>query len=141
MKTKPLFIATTLIELGAGLALIVSPALAASILIGAPFDTPADSIVGRVAGAALLALALACWLARNDDHTSAATGIVSAMLLYNVGTVIVLAYAGAGLLLFGIGLWPAVVLHGAMAAWCLACLLTKRSSARSGNRDEIEKLK
>lgn len=123
MKTKPLFIATAVIELGAGLALIVSPALAASILIGARFDTPADSVVGRVAGAALLALGAACWLARNDGRNRAVDGLIVSMLLYNTATVVVLGYAAIGLHLFGIGLWPAVVLHAAMAVWCLACLI------------------
>lgn len=125
MKTKPLFIATTVIEAGAGLALIVSPALAASILIGVPFDTPADSVVGRVAGAALLALALACWRARTDELSQARSGIVSGMLLYNAVAVLVLADAGIVLHLSGIGLWPAVVLHAAMAVWCLVCLIKK----------------
>ncbi|HEY0320049.1 MAG TPA: hypothetical protein VGC66_03685 [Pyrinomonadaceae bacterium] len=127
MKTKPLFIVTAVIEVGAGLALLVSPALLASILIGAPFDTSADSVVGRVAGAALLALGLACWLARNDGPSRAATGLIGSMLLYNVAAVLVLAYAGLGWRLFGVGLWPAVVFHALMVVWCLACLLTKRS--------------
>lgn len=125
MKTRTLFIATTVIEAGAGLALIVSPALVASILIGAPFDTPADSVVGRVAGAALLALALACWRARNDEQSQARSGVVSGMFLYNAVTVLVLADAGIVLHLSGIGLWPAVVLHAAMAVWCLICLIKK----------------
>jgi hypothetical protein len=125
MKTKPLFIATAVIEVGAGLALLVSPALAASILIAAPFDTSPDSVVGRVAGAALLALALACWRARDDEHNRAAAGIVSGMLLYNAVAVMVLADAGIVLHMSGIGLWPAVVLHAAMAVWCLACLIRK----------------
>lgn len=125
MKTKPLFIATSMIELGTGLALLVSPALVASILIGAPFDTPADSVVGRVAGAALLALGLACWHARDDEHSRAATGLIASMLFYNAAVAALLVYAGIGLRLSGIGLWPAVVLHLAMAAWCLVCLVKK----------------
>lgn len=126
MKTKPLFIVTAVIEIAVGLALLASPALTASILIGAPFDTPADSVVGRVAGAALLALGLACWRARQDPQSRAATGVIWAMLLYNVAAVVVLAYAGIGLRLSGIGLWPALALHAMMAVWCLACLLTKK---------------
>jgi len=127
MKHRPLFIATALIEVGAGLALIVSPAWTVSILIGGRFDTAADSIVGRVAGAALLALAVVSWLARNEVYGNAATGIVSGLLLYNAGAGAVLAYAGIGLRLSGIGLWPAVALHVAMAVWCLAVLvLSKR---------------
>jgi len=126
MKNRSLFIATTVIEVGAGLALMVSPALAVSILAGGSFDTAADTVVGRVAGAALLALALVSWLARNEDYSSAATGIVSGLLLYNAGAGAVLAYAGIGLRLSGIGLWPAVALHVAMAVWCLAVLASSK---------------
>ena len=122
MKPKSLFVVTAVIEVGIGLALLVSPALPASILIGAPLDTPAGLVVGRLAGAALIALGLACWGARQDEHNRAATGIVSAMLLYNVAAVVVLAFAGLGWRLFGAGLWLAVVLHALMAVWCLACL-------------------
>ena len=127
MSGKRLLIVTAIIEVGVGLALLISPALTAWILIGASFDTPADSIVGRVGGAAILSLALACWCARNDEHSRSANGIVSAMLLYNVATAATLIYAGTGLRLSGIGLWPAVVIHTAMSVWCLSNLLTKRS--------------
>ncbi len=44
------------------------------------------------------------------------------MLLYDVAAVAVLAYAGFGFGLHGVGLWPAVILHSAMAVWCSACL-------------------
>ena len=116
-----------MIEAGAGLAMLALPALAVSILIGAPFNTPADSIVGRVGGAALLSLGIACWRARRSEDTLSTNGIVSAMLLYNVITAAVLAYAGTGGGLFGVGLWPVVVLHGLMAVWCLVRLLAQRS--------------
>jgi len=56
LKTRLLFIVTALLEVGIGLALLLSPALAVAIMIGAPFETKADSVVGRVGGAALLAL-------------------------------------------------------------------------------------
>jgi len=129
MKKRPLFIATALIEVGAGLALMVSPAWTVTILIGGHFDTAADSVVGRVAGAALLALALVSWSARNEDFSSAATGIVAGLLLYNAGAGAVLAYAGIGLRLLGIGLWPAVALHVAMAVWCLAVFASSKRLA------------
>ena len=120
MRTRLLFIVTAVLEVGIGLALLVSPALAVPILIGEPFETTADSVIGRVGGAALLALGTASWLARNDERARAATGLIVSMLLYNVAAVVVLAYAGVGLRLFGIGLWPAVVLHVVMAVWCVA---------------------
>ena len=124
MKSKPLFIATAVIEGGAGLGLAIAPALLVSILIGAPLDTTAGLLVARLAGAALLALTAACWLARNDQNR-AAGGLILSMLFYNTAAAGLLAYAGIGLRLSGIGLWPAVVIHMAMAIWCLACLIRK----------------
>jgi len=131
LKTRLLFSVTAVLEVGVGLALLASPALAVSLLLGAPFETTADSVVGRVGGAALLALGVASWLARNDEHARAANGLVVSMLLYNVAAVVVLGYAGLGLRLSGIGLWPAVVLHVVMAAWCLANVAGFRRRHRS----------
>jgi hypothetical protein len=120
LKTRLLFIVTALLEAGIGLALLASPALAVAIMVGAPFETTADSVVGRVGGAALLALGVASWLVRTDEHSRAATGLIVSLLLYNVTTVVVLAYAAVGLRLLGSGLWPAVVLHAVMAIWCFS---------------------
>jgi hypothetical protein len=44
------------------------------------------------------------------------------MLVYDVGTVAILAFAGFGFGLHGVALWPAVVLHAVMTVWCVACL-------------------
>jgi small basic protein len=135
LKTRLLFIVTAVLEVGIGLALLVSPALAVSILIGAPFGTSADSVVGRVGGAALLALGAASWLARNDEHSRAAKGLIVSMFLYNVAAVVVLVYAGVGLRLFGIGLWPAVVLHSGMSVWCLANVAPGLETRRPRGRE------
>jgi hypothetical protein len=93
-----------------------------SLLVGAPLETPAASSVARVGGAGLLALGVACWFARDDAQSRAARGVVAAMLLYNAAAIAVLAFAGLGFGLRGVALWPAVVLHAVMAAWCVACL-------------------
>ena len=122
---RTLLIVTAVIEAGAGLALLVLPSAAVALLFGAALDTPAAVAAGRVAGAALLALGFACWLARQDGQSRAAAGLVAAMLLYNTAAVAILAYAGIGSGLDGIGLWPAVVLHTAMAIWCLAGIRSK----------------
>jgi len=135
LKTRLLFIVTAVLEAGIGLALLVSPALTVSILIAAPFETTADSVIGRVTGAALLSLGIASWLARNDEHARAATGLIVAMLLYNVAVAVVLAYAGVGLRLFGIGLWPAVVLHSGMSVWCLANVAPSLETRRPRGRE------
>ena len=65
-------------------------------------------------------------LARDDTESRTTRGLVVALLTYNLVATAVLAFAGIGLGLHGVVLWPAVVLHAAMAVWCGACL--RRSS-------------
>jgi hypothetical protein len=79
-----------------------------------------------VAGVALVALGVACWIAREDAASRAAKGLVAAMLLYNVAVVAVLILAWPSLGPVGIGFWPVVLAHAGFAAWC-AALLSKRS--------------
>jgi len=88
-------------------------------------DQPAAVTLGRLAGAALLALGVACWLAQGDVQSRAARGLVAAMLLYNFAAVALFAFAGIGLGLVGIVLWPAVGLHAAMTTWCITHLRRK----------------
>ena len=130
---KSLLTVTSFLEFAIGVALALSPSLVATILLGTSLDAPAARTVGRVTGAALVAMGVACWLARHDERSRAATGLVVAMLLYNIATVAVLAAAGVGSGLHGLGLWPTVVLHAAMASWCVMCLRSGSVNA-NGNR-------
>lgn len=123
---KTLLIVTALFEAGAGLALIALPSGLASLLLGTSLDTPTGLTIGRVAGAALLSLAIVCWLARNDEQSRAVTGLITGMSFYNTAVVVLLVYAGIGSGLAGVGLWPAVLAHAALLAWCIACLRMKR---------------
>ena len=115
---RELLIVTALVETATGLTLVVSPTLVVAFLLGASLDAPAALVVARMAGAALLSLGCACWLARNDPQSGAARALVAAMLLYNVGAVVILGDAGIRSLRVGVALWPTVVLHAAMTGWC-----------------------
>jgi hypothetical protein len=126
-QVKTLLAVTAVIELAAGLAFGAIPSAAVVLLLGTPLDTPAAVALGRVAGAALLALAVACWLASRDAQSAAARGVVCGMVVYNVGAAIVLAAAGMQMRTAGIMLWAAVALHAAMTAWCV------RNIIRRGN--------
>jgi hypothetical protein len=109
-------------EAGLGAALLLSPSLVVALILGASIEGPAALTVGRVAGAALLALGTVCWFARNDVTSGAARGLAAAMLLYNATAMAILVYADTGLGLTGIGIWPATLTHAALAVWCVACL-------------------
>src|SRR4030095_16472298 len=126
LVAKKRLIVTALAETGTGLMLLVSPTPVVAFLLGASLDAPAALVVARMAGAALLSLCCACWLARNDGPNPAVRGLVAAMLLYNSVAVAVLASAGAGVRLVGVLTWPAVTLHAALAVWCIARLRVGR---------------
>jgi len=123
---KTLLTITAVLEAVTGLALLLSPPVIAALLLGASLNAPAALTVGRLAGAALLTLGVACWLARDDGPSRAVYGLVAAMLLYNTAVAALVAVAGIASRLDGVGLWPVVVLHVAMAGWCIACLRSNR---------------
>ncbi len=114
-----LLVVTAVLEGVTGLSLVALPSQLATLLLGSSLDGPAALTLARVAGVALVALALTCWLARHDGQSRATRGLVGAMAVYNTGVAIVLAYASIGLALSGLGLWPTVLLHTAMTVWCL----------------------
>ena len=126
MAARTLLIVTALVEAPTGLMLLWSPARVVELLLGASLDAPAALVVGRVAGAALLALGGASWLARNDGTEHAGPGLVAGMLLYNSVAAAVLAHAGAVARLVGFLTWPVIALHAALAVWCVACLRSGR---------------
>jgi hypothetical protein len=126
--TSPCLIVTALVETATGVALLFAPQLVAGLLLGASLDAPAALIVGRVAGAALLSLGGACWLARHDGASRAGRGLLAMMLLYNCAAGAVLAVAGARLGFAGPLMWPAVALHLALAVWCVASIRAGRQA-------------
>src|SRR5687767_11750440 len=102
-------------EAATGLVLLAAPSVLVELLLGAAPGTPAGVTVSRVAGVAVLALGVACWLARDDAAGRAAKGLVAAMLLYNVAVAAVLVLAWTSLGLFGIAFWPVVLVHIGLA--------------------------
>ena len=129
---KLLLIITAVVEAGAGVTLLLVPIVATSALLGTPLDTPTALVAARIAGAALVALAIACWQARKGDRGSSATGVVEAMLFYNFVAAMVLVYAGIRLDLRSALLWPAIVLHLGLGSGCVMTLwFSRRKISRS----------
>jgi len=121
---------TAVAEAGAGLALLGLPSVTTSLLFGTPLDSSAAASVARMGGAAIVAIAVICWLARGDAQGPASHGVLVALLFYNLVVAGVLAFASFGRDLHGVLLWPAVAFHLAMAAWCGATLQRNRDGVK-----------
>ena len=130
MRVTPLMIVTALVETGTGLLLLVWPALVFVLLLGWRQAAPETLLIGRVGGAGVISIGVTSWLARHDTHAPAQLGVLAGLLTYNVLATLLLAFAGAGLKMAGVLLWPAVVYHAALSAWCVACLPRRRAAER-----------
>jgi hypothetical protein len=126
-----LLLITAIIEAATGLALLVTPSVVVELMLGLPLETYAAVTLGHIAGAALLALGVAAGLARGDRQGGATRGLVTAIMIYNLGVSVILGAAGIRGQPIGVAVWPAVVLHAAMAAWCIVSLLSEEDDADS----------
>jgi hypothetical protein len=94
-------------EAATGLALLIVPSLVIALLLGASPDITVAT-AGRVAGVAMIALAVACW---PDASATGNDKPYIGMLTYNVLTTLVLAQVGLAAAMSGILLWPVTILH------------------------------
>jgi hypothetical protein len=117
---------TAFIEAATGLCLLVLPAILFAVLLGLDHATVEAIFIGRLTGAALLAVGIASWMARTDTRTPAQLGLLTGILTYNAAASMLLAYAGAVLKMVGILLWPGVAVHATLAVWCFRCLQPER---------------
>lgn len=132
MGRKYLLLVTALTEGGTGLALAAAPDFVLSLLLGVTSAAPETMLIGRVAGGALVAIAIVCRAVRGDGAGPAERGVVLAVLVYDGVAGTVLMWAGASWGMIGVALWPAVAAHIALAAWCLTCLVGERRAGTSG---------
>ena len=123
MNIKSLLTVTALLETATGLALLVAPSVIVELLLGAGLSSPQSLVLGRIAGAALVSIGVACWLARKEE--AVVRGLVTGLLIYNVAVPVLLIYAAIAVGMRGIALLPASFLHVALAFWCLLCLRSR----------------
>src|SRR5450631_1244090 len=106
MKTTTLIKLSAAIEAATGLAAIASPDLVVRLLLGASL-TGGGVAIGRVAGVALLALAIACWPGVKSDSPQ----VIRALFVYNLLVGLYLGFLGLDHVFFTYLLWPASALH------------------------------
>jgi hypothetical protein len=119
---KLLLLATACVEGATGLGLLSLPAVLFAVLLGLEHLTVDAIFIARIAGAALLAIGIASWMARSDPLTQAQLGLLTGILVYNVAASMLITFAGVVLKMSGVLLWPAVALHAALGVWCFSCL-------------------
>lgn len=117
---RPLVFAA-IAEAATGLALLLLPSLVGQWLLGSELTGVAVTLA-RVAGIALVALAVACWPGPP----------LVAMVGYGAVVALYLAYLGFTGAANGVLLWPAVVLHLVLTALLLA-LATEARHQRKGS--------
>ena len=90
-------------EAATGLALVIVPSLVGQLLLGEGLVGAAIPLA-RVAGIALIALAIACWPGPP----------LVGMLVYSAVVTLYISYLGLAGGMSGVLLWPAAVLHAIM---------------------------
>jgi hypothetical protein len=121
MPRKSLTWAMTVLELLAGLSLLLLPGLSLDLLLGAVNPAPEALGLSRFAGVALIAIGVMC---HSGTVGPVSWWMLAGMLVYNAGAAAVLGYIGANLGLSGPLLWPAVILHAGLTMWVLISLRT-----------------
>jgi hypothetical protein len=126
---RPLLTIAAVLEVLAGAALILVPALTLSLLLGA--EPHSDGLmIGRIAGTALLSLGIACWWARADAGGAARNGTLNAITLYNAGAGLFLVVFAATGKAGGVVTGSAGILHCGLAA---AFVVSQWQSARTAS--------
>jgi hypothetical protein len=99
------------VEMPTGVVLIIRPSLFVQLLFGADLSA-AGQTLGRLAGFALLALAIACWPRGEAENDSISA--LRALLVFSLLSAVYLLYVGVRGEQVGILLWPAAALHAAL---------------------------
>jgi hypothetical protein len=132
MTVRVLLRISATLEGAMALVFFFDPSLPVWALFGQPLDGALAQLAARIAGAALLSLAMACWWAGADSASRAASGLVAALLVYGLLAIFLLLYARMVLTLSGVGLWPPVILLAVLALWCMAALRQRYRRVTNG---------
>ena len=125
MKTL-VVMAASLLEIVVGITFIAVPDIPCRLVFAATPESVAI-LLARFAGVGLLGLGVACLPSKRAEPNR---GAVLGLLAFNVGATIFFAWVAVATSFRGFLLWPAVILHAAIAAALFPQFLAK-SSLRS----------
>jgi hypothetical protein len=119
---------TAALEGATGLALLAMPSGTVTLLLGNGLATPRETVVARLAGTAVVAIAVICGAASRNLPNEQRSVLVG-LLVYNLSVPVLLVSIALHTGLQWPGVWVASLGHAVLLAWCVACL---RALARAG---------
>ncbi len=123
MTNRGLLSVTGVVESVTGVLLLAIPAIMVQLLLGDASLNPGGVVACRIAGAALVALGIACWRGEAGGARGADRGLVGAILFYNIAVICVLIAGWIASGIAGIGFWPVILTHAVLGSWCLVALV------------------
>lgn len=121
MNARSLLTMTAVLEGLTGLALLAIPSATVTLLLGQGPETPRATVVARLAGTALLAIAVTC-AAASRRMPNEQGSLLLGLLVYNVSVPLLLVASALHAGLQGPGVWAASLAHALLLAWCVTCL-------------------
>ena len=113
---KLLLKSTSVIEGLTGLAFIFTPNVLTKLLLGLSLTEVSGLILSMVAGSALLAIAIVCWLISESTNAMA---LVKGLMFYNIAAVGIVLYSSMHFSVNNIFFFTIAVFHFFYGTWCL----------------------
>ena len=126
MTNRAIVVGAAWLEIFVGISLIAVIDIPCRLLFAATAEGVAIPL-GRFAGIGLVGLGIACLPPR---LSAPPRGGLLGLFAFNVGATIFLAWIAVATTFRGVLLWPAVILHAAIAATLLPQFLTKDSPVK-----------
>lgn len=127
MIDRGLLSVSGVVEAVTGVLLLAVPAITVQLLLGDASLSSGGAVACRIAGAALVALGIACW---REEARGADRGMVGAILFYNIAVICILVAARIVSGIAGIGFWPVILTHAVLGGWCVIALVKPVSGLR-----------
>lgn len=116
---KLLLKSTSIIEGLTGLAFIFIPNVLTNVLLGLSITEVSGLILSMVAGAALLAIAIVCWLISESTNAMA---LVKGLMFYNITVVGIVLYSSIHFSVNTVAFFTIAGFHFVYGIWCLIAI-------------------
>lgn len=113
---KLLLKSTSIIEGLTGLAIIFIPNILTNLLLGLSMNEVSGLILSMVAGVALLAIAIVCWLVSEQENSLA---VVKGLMFYNIAVVGIVLYSAIHFYVYNTLFFTIAGFHFIYGTWCL----------------------